>query len=205
LARIIGPMLHTKGKSSGFLKNVSVMLGHDFPELQKPIVYFTELADALDALDVHYQINISSGRGFEYYTGMIFQIYSCGELVAGGGRYDALIPLLGGSDIPASGFAIYVDKIMGLSGIARSQWQAEERIAIQPEPTGSSLKTAFDIVKVLHQEGYIAEIVTSGARQNANWLLEIQETGWRFRLHNVRTDSHYEVATVEEVLARLKL
>ena len=41
LAGMIGPMLNTKGKSSGFLKNVSVMLGHDFPELKNPLLDFT--------------------------------------------------------------------------------------------------------------------------------------------------------------------
>ena len=68
----------------------------------------------LDELGLKYQINIASGAGFEYYTGMIFQFFTGGEKMGGGGRYDALIPSMGGGDVPASGFALYLDRLMKL-------------------------------------------------------------------------------------------
>jgi len=37
---------------------------------------FIGVVDMLTAMGIKYQIDIASGRGFEYYTGMIFQIYS---------------------------------------------------------------------------------------------------------------------------------
>ena len=49
-------------------------------------------------------------RGFDYYTGMVFEIFDAsGEnkrSLAGGGRYDNLASLFGGDQIPAVGFAI---------------------------------------------------------------------------------------------------
>jgi histidyl-tRNA synthetase len=207
LAGMIGPMLNTKGKSSGFLKNVSVMLGHDFPELKNPLLDFTNLAAALDSLKVEYEIDIATGRGFEYYTGLIFQIWSGEEMVAGGGRYDALIPLLGGSEVPASGFALYVDKIMSLVEALVPTEPAVDRVIVRPQPGTDSVKTAFEAIKVLHDAGWTAEIVAPESPADltrAKWLLETRETGWRFQLHNLGNDDQYEAATLDEVITRLE-
>jgi histidyl-tRNA synthetase len=46
-------------------------------------------------------------RGLAYYTGTVFEVVAEGErAVAGGGRYDNLIELLGGPPTPAVGFAM---------------------------------------------------------------------------------------------------
>jgi histidyl-tRNA synthetase len=46
-------------------------------------------------------------RGLAYYTGTVFEVIAQGErAVAGGGRYDNLIELLGGPPTPAVGFAM---------------------------------------------------------------------------------------------------
>ncbi|MDB5189357.1 MAG: hisS [Parcubacteria group bacterium] len=49
-------------------------------------------------------------RGFDYYTGTIFEIYDTNpenkRALFGGGRYDNLLALFGGESIPAIGFAI---------------------------------------------------------------------------------------------------
>ena len=207
LAGMIGPMLNTKGKSSGFLKNVSVMLGHDFPELKNPLLDFTNLATVLDSLGVTYEIDIATGRGFEYYTGLIFQLWSGGEMVAGGGRYDALIPLLGGSEVPASGFALYLDKIMSLVEALAPARSVVDRVIVRPQPGTDSVKMAFEAIKTLHDAGWTAEIIAPESPTDltwAKWLLETRETGWRFHLRNLKNDDQYEAATLGEVISRLK-
>ena len=46
-------------------------------------------------------------RGLAYYTGTVFEVLADGErAVAGGGRYDKLIELMGGPSTPAVGFAM---------------------------------------------------------------------------------------------------
>jgi histidyl-tRNA synthetase len=49
-------------------------------------------------------------RGFDYYTGMVFEVFDTDPANArslfGGGRYDGLIALWGGEAIPAIGFAL---------------------------------------------------------------------------------------------------
>jgi histidyl-tRNA synthetase len=55
-----------------------------------------------------FQFEPTLARGLDYYTGMIFEAgvegYEVGS-VAGGGRYDNLIGMFAGKDIPAVGFA----------------------------------------------------------------------------------------------------
>lgn len=59
------------------------------------------------------------GRPLDYYTGLVFEI-SAGEArrpLAGGGRYDRLLTLLGAeTPIPGVGFSVWLDRIERLAG-----------------------------------------------------------------------------------------
>jgi ATP phosphoribosyltransferase regulatory subunit len=60
------------------------------------------------------------GRGFDYYTGMVFELHdragrSDGQLVAGG-RYDGLPARLGGVSVPAVGFAVWIERLAAIGG-----------------------------------------------------------------------------------------
>lgn len=55
------------------------------------------------------KIDLSTARGLAYYTGSVFEIFDSQQKyrsIAGGGRYDNLVELLGGQNTPATGFAI---------------------------------------------------------------------------------------------------
>jgi len=53
------------------------------------------------------RVDPSIVRGLAYYTGTVFEVLAEGErAIAGGGRYDGLIELMGGSPTPAVGFAM---------------------------------------------------------------------------------------------------
>ncbi|WP_309083856.1 ATP phosphoribosyltransferase regulatory subunit [Chelativorans sp.] len=59
------------------------------------------------------------GRPLDYYTGFIFEIGTDGlsQPLAGGGRYDRLLTLLGAeSPIPGVGFSIWLDRVAALRG-----------------------------------------------------------------------------------------
>ncbi|MCQ2005207.1 ATP phosphoribosyltransferase regulatory subunit [Rhizobium sp. NRK18] len=54
------------------------------------------------------------GRPLDYYTGLVFEISVAGSdaVLAGGGRFDRLLTLLGAKDrIPAVGFSLWLDRI----------------------------------------------------------------------------------------------
>lgn len=69
-----------------------------------------ERIDALTSRGVRNVVFDSSiTRGFDYYTGMVFEVYDTNPANAramfGGGRYDRLVAIFGGDPIPAVGFA----------------------------------------------------------------------------------------------------
>jgi len=52
------------------------------------------------------------GRSLDYYTGFIYEIRQGDQVLAGGGRYDHLLHLLGASmPIPAVGFSLWLDRL----------------------------------------------------------------------------------------------
>ncbi len=61
------------------------------------------------------KLDLGLVRGLAYYTGPIFEVRvdtSLGfEAVCGGGRYDGLVRALGGDDVPALGFAYYIENL----------------------------------------------------------------------------------------------
>ena len=62
------------------------------------------------------------GRGFDYYTGVVFELHdpagrADGQLVAGG-RYDGLLARLGNVALPAVGFAIWIERLAALGSRA---------------------------------------------------------------------------------------
>lgn len=62
----------------------------------------------------HCVLDLSIVRGLAYYTGAVFEVIAQGErAVAGGGRYDGLVELMGGPATPAVGFAMG-DVVLGL-------------------------------------------------------------------------------------------
>lgn len=64
-------------------------------------------------VDQHVVVDFSILRGFEYYTGLIFEGYAqhLGFPICGGGRYDKLLGQLGHPS-PATGFAVGLERIM---------------------------------------------------------------------------------------------
>lgn len=75
-----------------------------------------ELALAmLDELDIGYRCNTRLVRGFDYYTGIVFEwktdAIGSQDAICAGGRYDGLVPMLGGADVGAVGFAAGIERI----------------------------------------------------------------------------------------------
>jgi len=193
-------LLNLKGKSSGFLRNLQVLLNNDLPELKPHIDDFINVVDLLETLGCDYQIDIASGRGFEYYTGVIFQLFIDDEKVGGGGRYDALIPLIGGGNIPASGFALYLDRLMNL--VKPEPPNNLQRILIRAEPSEvETLKASFNIASSLHEAGYMAEL-NLGKQELADfrWIIDVQGGAPLFVLTDQVRQKRFELKTVNEAV-----
>ena len=192
----LAPLLELQGKSSGFVKNLAAVL--DQPELKPQIDNFISIANILETLGYDYRIDVASVRGFEYYTGVIFQLFSGEEKVGGGGRYDALIPAMGGKDTPASGFALYLDLLMNL--IKEENLNQSQRILVRVEP--EALKSGFEISGVLREAGYIAEL-RLGADTPARWVLDVRREAPPFVLTDRAKQKKFELGNTSEVLTLL--
>jgi histidyl-tRNA synthetase len=202
LEKTIDSLLELKGKPSGFSKELQRLFAEDLPECKPYIENCTRIAEFLEAMGYDYRIDIASGRGFEYYTGIIFQIFKGGEKIGGGGRYDALIPLMGGKDVPASGFALYLERLMGL---------IEPKALAQPQPPKilvraelARAKEGFDTAGRLHKAGYRAECYL-GVQKEADfdWTVELKDK-LKFTLTNQAKKQKVTAETIDELLALLK-
>ncbi len=80
------------------------------------INYYSELIDLLDMYGIRNYMDLDMGivRGLDYYTGIVFEMYvpDYKLSVGGGGRYDNLIEIYSGRPMPASGFAMGIERLL---------------------------------------------------------------------------------------------
>lgn len=97
--------------------------------------HFRSVLEFLDEADIPYHLDPHLVRGLDYYTKTVFEIYSDQHspdalrqsAIVGGGRYDALVKLLGGKEAPASGGAGGVERIVSaMKESGRSPLKARE-------------------------------------------------------------------------------
>jgi histidyl-tRNA synthetase len=79
--------------------------------------HFASVRAHLDVLGVRYRLEPGLVRGLDYYTRTAFEFYVVGregqqQALAGGGRYDGLVELLGGRPTPGIGFGIGLDRLV---------------------------------------------------------------------------------------------
>ncbi len=80
-------------------------------------LHFEAVVGHLAALGVSCEVNPRLVRGLDYYSRTTFEFLAAGELgsqntVAAGGRYDKLVETLGGSSVPAIGFAAGLERLV---------------------------------------------------------------------------------------------
>jgi len=111
LAALAGPKEQALPATEALLRQYGVPL--------QPLEEFQQVCEELDAFGMDWSrvtVDLSLGRGLQYYTGPVFEIY-CSSLGAesqlcGGGRYDGLVRDLGGrDDVPALGFSYGLERL----------------------------------------------------------------------------------------------
>jgi histidyl-tRNA synthetase len=198
-------LLSLKGQSPGFLKNLRALLDQNMPEIGPHLDDFLQTVALLESLGCRYQIDIASGAGFEYYTGMIFQLFVGGEKIGGGGRYDALIPAMGGGDIPASGFALYLDRLMNLVKPEAIAGPVPPRIMVRVQAGDvDAMKEAFKTAGSLREAGYVAEFDLGGQEPGSRWIVNVQSQAPLFAVTDLANDKKFEASTTGDVLKLLE-
>lgn len=111
------------------------ILDHLCEECKK---HFKQVLEFLDEADIPYHLDPYLVRGLDYYTKTVFEIFSERQVkgqqgeqeiitrnaLAGGGRYDTLLKMLGNKEVPATGAAAGIERIVSF---VKEQQQREEQ------------------------------------------------------------------------------
>ncbi|HDQ25574.1 MAG TPA: histidine--tRNA ligase [bacterium] len=119
--------------------------------------HFDGVKKLLKSASVEFMEDPSIVRGLDYYTGAVFEFTT--ELLGpqqntllAGGRYDSLVNSLGGKDVPATGFALGIDRLAEVLKVQGS--------VSAPQKTGAFIvydakyrDRAFELLQALRAEG----------------------------------------------------
>jgi ATP phosphoribosyltransferase regulatory subunit len=105
--------LAIEADSSAATEALRTFAGERRIDLGPALSQFAERADSIGRLAPAAAIRFEAGFGrpLDYYTGLVFEVHAEGFSfpIAGGGRYDRLMEMLGGPAVPAVGFTMRLD------------------------------------------------------------------------------------------------
>ena len=105
-------ILDAAGVDTAALRGDSRSLGG--AAVERATARIGETFEALEARGVADRVRIDLGllRDLGYYSGAILEVYdpALGHVLGGGGRYDGLLKRFG-VDLPAAGFALYLERV----------------------------------------------------------------------------------------------
>ena len=176
LDRPLRLLFELEGTEPAFLTNLEGLFASAMPEVRQPLRELAPVAQALHALGCRLRLSAVLARNFEYYTGPVFQLYTGETQVAGGGRYDGLVRLVGGHDVPASGLAFDFD---ALAGLRAGEETPEHDRAVVVRATGTSAATltaAFEAAHRFAEAGWRALVAPAPAWETMpRWELTIEQ------------------------------
>jgi len=146
-------------------------------------------------------------RGLDYYTRTAFEIVheelGRTKAVGGGGRYDALIPSMGGGDVPAAGFALYLDQLMSIVKADAVTPAGAETVQVCPmedKAFNKAIKEAFKTADDLRKAGYIAEITLDKQKSDSVWFIEVHGNPPALTLINLSNKKEFSISSVAEIV-----
>ena len=205
LGRLLTPLLELKGENVSFLRNLKTIFSSSLPEFMPVLDNFIKIVDLLTTMGLKYQIDVASGRGFEYYTGIIFQMFDGEIKLGGGGRYDALIPLMGGKNTPASGFMLLMNHLMKTIEMPSvTEPEATKVLVTVVGAQPKSMKSAYRVANSLREAGFIVSIqMDNEDKADFKWIIEITDKSPEFVINNLSNKRKLSAQTIEDVIKLL--
>jgi histidyl-tRNA synthetase len=125
--------------------------------------HLAEVRALLDEAGLAYELDGTLVRGLDYYTRTVFEFTSdrlgAQSGVAGGGRYDGLVELLGGPPTPGVGWAAGVERILLASPEGAEMHRPTVFVALD---AGADRRAAFRLTRELHEAGVQASLEQAG-------------------------------------------
>ncbi|MBE2234358.1 MAG: histidine--tRNA ligase [Anaerolinea sp.] len=148
--------------------------------------HFHALLGYLDWAQMPYTVNTRLVRGFDYYTKTVFEVWAEGigaqAAICGGGRYDGLIELLGGSPTPGIGFGSGVERLIATLKEQKVQPPALPMPTVQVSYLGKgeqgqqAKQAALALVRELRQAG-VGALLPFGERSLKSQLKSADKAG----------------------------
>ncbi len=177
------PLLSMEGDSIPYLNNLRSTLLPSVPELDRPLSELLSVSDVLSEIGHRHTISPLLVRNFEYYTGPVSHFYAGDVRVGGGGRYDALVGLVGGVDVPASGVALEMELLVPLIAAVRDQ---TGKLVIRPKAAArGDIAAAFGLAATLRNAGRSFRMGGVGQESDAPEVIATQD-GYMLRVNGAR-------------------
>jgi histidyl-tRNA synthetase len=129
--------------------------------------YFEKVQEGLKAIDIRYEINPRIVRGLDYYSHTVFE-FTTDKLgaqgtVLAGGRYDGLVKLMGGGDVPGVGYAAGIERLLALMEAVKVPGldRTFRPLVVMPVDDAQEM-VALRLAQELRISGFPVELLTRG-------------------------------------------
>ena len=185
LAKVVEEIAESWGTESA--QKVSAWLSADVSDWPEELAWVEKLGD--DASRLRYDPSLVRGMG--YYTGAIFEIEYPGaeSSIGGGGRYDEMVGRWAGTDTPAAGISLGIERIIELAEIDAKEGKSLV-VLIEDDFAG-----AMSLQEELIAEGYSVRLERKAKNIKAQ-LEELAANGYEFFAYQAASRQELEIRSL---------
>ena len=172
-----------------------------------------------------WEIDSKLVRGLDYYNRTVFEIAPSGATgaqssILGGGRYDGLIELLGGTPTPGVGFAAGLDRIYDILVATRDDIaQVAPQVVVLHDPKQGDYNAVYELAaelrRKLHKRALAAPDrslkaqMRFASRENAEYALIVEDattnTPAKYHLKHMATGEQQTTSDKDQLFSRLRV
>ena len=185
LAKVVEEIAESWGTESA--QKVSAWLSADVSDWPEELAWVEKLGD--EAARLRYDPSLVRGMG--YYTGAIFEIEYPGaeSSIGGGGRYDEMVGRWAGTDTPAAGISLGIERIIELAEIDSNKGKSLV-VLIEDDFAG-----AMSLQEELIAEGYSVRLERKAKNIKAQ-LEELAANGYEFFAYQAASRQELEIRSL---------
>ena len=185
LAKVVEEIAESWGTESA--QKVSAWLSAEVSDWPEELAWVQKLGD--DAARLRYDPSLVRGMG--YYTGAIFEIEYPGaeSSIGGGGRYDEMVGRWAGTDTPAAGISLGIERIIELAEIDSNKGKSLV-VLIEDDFAG-----AMSLQEELIAEGYSVRLERKAKNIKAQ-LEELAANGYEFFAYQAASRQELEIRSL---------
>ena len=185
LAKVVEEIAESWGTESA--QKVSAWLSADVSDWPEELAWVQKLGD--DAARLRFDPSLVRGMG--YYTGAIFEIEYPGaeSSIGGGGRYDEMVGRWAGTDTPAAGISLGIERIIELAEIDANKGKSLV-VLIEDDFAG-----AMSLQEELIAEGYSVRLERKAKNIKAQ-LEELSANGYEYFAYQAASRQELEIRSL---------